>query len=86
MKLKGLVWFFTIALILISLWELSYTWVVRNFESDVIAQATKLVKKSGIDAKDTDVFNAALKAKKDSILLASKDKAIFPLVPDTLAI
>ncbi|MEI7734682.1 MAG: protein translocase subunit SecDF [Ferruginibacter sp.] len=83
MKLKGLVWFFTIALILISLWELSYTWVVRNFESDVVAQATKLVKKSGIDAKDTDVFNAAMKAKKDSILLASKDKAIFPLVGTT---
>ncbi len=80
MKLKGLVWFFTIALILISLWELSYTWVVRNFESDVTAQATKLVKKSGIDLKDADAMKAAVKVKKDSILLASKDKAIFPLV------
>jgi SecD/SecF fusion protein len=83
MKLKGLVWFFTIALILISLWELSYTWVVRNFESDVTAQATKLVKKSGIDLKDTDGLKAAIKFKKDSILLASKDKAIFPLVGTT---
>ena len=46
MKLKGLVWFFTIALILISLWELSYTWVVRSHESKVKAQAERLVKKS----------------------------------------
>jgi SecD/SecF fusion protein len=83
MKLKGLVWFFTIALILISLWELSYTWVVRNFESDVTAQATKLVKKSGIDIKDADALKAAVKIKKDSILLASKDKEIFPLVGTT---
>lgn len=80
MKLKGLIWFFTIALIIISLWELSYTWVVRSFESGVTAQATKLVKKSGIDLKDADALKAAVKIKKDSILLASKDKAIFPLV------
>jgi SecD/SecF fusion protein len=80
MKLKGLIWFFTIALIIISLWELSYTWVVRSFESGVTAQATKLVKKSGIDFKDADALKAAVKIKKDSILLASKDKAIFPLV------
>ena len=56
MKLKGLIWFFTIALIIISLWELSYTWVVRSFESGVTAQATKLVKKSGIDFKDADAL------------------------------
>jgi SecD/SecF fusion protein len=79
MKLKGLVWFFTIALILISLWELSYTWVVRNYESGVKAQATKLVKKASADLKGEDL-DAAIKIKKDSILLASKDKAIFPLV------
>jgi SecD/SecF fusion protein len=79
MKLKGLVWFFTIALILISLWELSYTWVVRDYESGVKAQATKLVKKASADLKGEDL-DAAIKIKKDSILLASKDKAIFPLV------
>ena len=79
MKLKGLVWFFTIALIIISLWELSYTWVVRNYETGVKAQAVKLVKKSGTDLKG-EAFDAAVKIKKDSILLASKDKAIFPLV------
>ncbi len=84
MKLKGLVWFFTIALILISLWELSYTWVVRNYESSVKAQATKLVKKAApsLDAKSDD-FNAEVKVKYDSILLATRDKSIFPVVGTT---
>ncbi len=45
MKLKGLVWFFTIALILISLWELSYMGV-RNYESSVKVTAERQVKKS----------------------------------------
>jgi SecD/SecF fusion protein len=44
MKLKGLVWFFTIALTVISLWELSYTWVVRNYENSVTTKATKILK------------------------------------------
>ncbi|MFN8251294.1 MAG: protein translocase subunit SecDF [Ferruginibacter sp.] len=84
MKLKGLVWFFTIALILISLWELSYTWVIHNYESDVKAQATKLVKKAApsLDAKSDD-FKAEEKVKYDSILLATRDKAIFPVVGTT---
>jgi SecD/SecF fusion protein len=84
MKLKGLVWFFTIALILISLWELSYTWVVRNYESGVEAQAKKIVKKSFPQLKDgEDNFKAAVKHAKDSILVISKDKEIFPLVGTT---
>jgi SecD/SecF fusion protein len=83
MKLKGLVWFFTIALILISLWELSYTWVVRNFESGVTAQATKIVKKSSPNLKGAEELKAAIKHVKDSILIVSKDKEIFPLVGTT---
>jgi len=84
MKLKGLVWFFTIALILISLWELSYTWVVRNYESGVEAQATKIVKKSYPELKSgSDEYKAAVKHGKDSILAVTKDKAIFPLVGTT---
>jgi SecD/SecF fusion protein len=79
MKLKGLVWFFTIALILISLWELSYTWVVRNYESSVKAQANKLVKRDEPNLKGDD-FTASVKMKYDSILLSTKDKAIFPVV------
>ena len=42
MKLKGLVWFFAIALILISIWELSYTFVVRSYEAEVKAKAEKI--------------------------------------------
>ena len=80
MKLKGLVWFFTIALIVISIWELSYTWVVRSYESSVKAQAERLVKKSFPDLKKGEDFDAAVKLKKDSILLATKDKAIYPVV------
>ena len=82
MKLKGLVWFFTIALILISLWELSYTLVVRNYESGVKAQATKIAKKTAGTLKG-EAFDAVVKEKKDSILLATKDKAIFPVVGTT---
>jgi SecD/SecF fusion protein len=84
MKLKGLIWFFTIVLIIISLWLLSYTWVVRNFESDVKAQAAKIVKKGNpkLDAKSDD-FKALAKQASDSILVASKDKEIFPIVGTT---
>jgi SecD/SecF fusion protein len=82
MKLKGLVWFFTIALIVISLWELSYTWVVRNYESGVKAQAVKLAKRTA-GTLTGDAFDAVVKEKKDSILIATKDKAIFPLVGTT---
>ncbi len=82
MKLKGLVWFFTIALILISLWELSYTLVVRNYESGVKAQAAKIAKRTASTLKG-EAFDAVIKEKKDSILLATKDKAIFPLVGTT---
>ncbi len=83
MKLKGLVWFFTIALILISLWELSYTLVVRNYESGVRAQATKIVKRISPQLKGEEELKVAIKPKVDSILLATKDKAIFPLVGNT---
>jgi SecD/SecF fusion protein len=78
MKFKGLVWFFTIALVLISLWELSYTWVVRSHEAKVKAQATKLVKNevANLSAEDKE---AVIKAKTLRILDSTKDKAIFPI-------
>ena len=82
MKLKGLIWFFTIALILISLWELSYTWVVRGYESDVRAQAEKLVKKQS-PSLSPDEKEALVKIKTQKILDSTKDKSIFPLVGTT---
>jgi len=79
MKLKGLVWFFTIALILISLWELSYTWVVRSYESKVKAQAEKLVKRESANLS-VDDRNALVKVKMQHILDSTRDKSIYPLV------
>ncbi|MEP7164143.1 MAG: protein translocase subunit SecDF [Ferruginibacter sp.] len=79
MKLKGLVWFFTIALILISVWELSYTWVVRSYESKVKSQAERLVKKEAPNASADD-RNALVKLKVQHILDSTRDKSIYPIV------
>ncbi|MBS1513170.1 MAG: protein translocase subunit SecDF [Bacteroidetes bacterium] len=84
MKLKGLVWFFTISLILISLWELSYTWVVRSYENGVKSQAERIVKRDAPNlAAISDAYKAAVKNVKDSILNATRDKSIFPVVGTT---
>ena len=84
MKLKGLVWFLTIALIIISLWELSYTWVVRSYESDVKEQATRLVNKdSALRSLSPDLKKAAIEAKTQRILDSTKDKEIYPVFGTT---
>ncbi len=82
MKLKGLVWFFTIALVLISIWELSYTFVVRNYESSVKAQATRLVKNQTANM-NADEREETIKAKTQHILDSTKEKEIYPLVGTT---
>ena len=82
MKLKGLVWFFTIALILISLWELSYTWVVRSYEGKVKETATRLVKSQTNGMNDDDKANV-IRAKMQHILDSTKEKEIYPLVGTT---
>jgi SecD/SecF fusion protein len=79
MKFKGLVWFFTIALVLISLWELSYTWVVRSYEGKVRAQATKLVKSQTTGMNEDDKL-AVIEKKTLQILDSTKEKSIYPLV------
>lgn len=82
MRLKGLVWFFTIALILISIWELSYTWVVRSYEGKVRAQATRLVSKQsqGLSPEDRD---ALIDQKTQRILDSTKEKEIYPVLGTT---
>lgn len=50
MQLKGLVKFFTVALILISLYQLSFTFVARNVEKKARAKAEKLAKYENPDA------------------------------------
>ncbi|MBU9935053.1 MAG: protein translocase subunit SecD [Ferruginibacter sp.] len=82
MKLKGLVWFFTIALIIISLWELSYTWVVRNYESSVKAKAEKIVRTAFPDLKG-DERTAAVEFRKKRILDSTSDKSIYPIFGTT---
>jgi SecD/SecF fusion protein len=82
MKLKGLVWIFTILLILISLWELSYTWVVRSYESKVKAQATRLMKSQTVGKNEYDA-EAIIKEKTLRILDSTKEKEIYPLVGTT---
>ncbi|MEI8054204.1 MAG: protein translocase subunit SecDF [Bacteroidota bacterium] len=76
MKLKGLVWFFTIALIIISLWELSYTWAVRNYESTVKAQAEKIVKKQSANLSPEE-RESLVKSKTQRILDSTRDKDIY---------
>lgn len=44
MQLKGLVRFFAIALILICLYQLSFTWIVRSYETGVAEKASLWVK------------------------------------------
>ena len=76
MKLKGLVWFFTIALIMISLWELSYTWAVRSYEKDVKAQAERIVKKKSANLSP-DEKDALVKVTVQKILDSTRDKEIY---------
>ncbi len=80
MKLKGLVWFFAIALILISIWELSYTWVVRSYENKVKAQAETLVKKQPGAPTKGDDYDLLVKNKMQHILDSTRDKSIYPVV------
>ena len=79
MKLKGLVWFFAIALILISLWELSYTWVVRGYESTVKTQAERIVKSQYPAAKGEDRV-LLVKSNMQRILDSTRDKSIYPVI------
>ncbi len=81
MKLKGLIWFFAIALIFISLWELSYTFVVRSYEGKVKTQAERIVKSQNPNApaKGED-FDLLVKGRMQHILDSTRDKSIYPIV------
>lgn len=80
MKLKGLVWFFAIALIVISLWELSYTWAVRSFEGKQEAAAQKYVKVTApqLAAKSAE-WEAAVEKRKLQLLDSLRDKPAYPV-------
>lgn len=55
MQLKGLVKFFTAALILFSLWRLSFTFVAHNVDKKINAMAEQSVTKAHPDAKGTEL-------------------------------
>lgn len=84
MKLKGLVWFFAIALTVISLWELSYTWVVRNFEGSVKAKAERIVRANSPNLNGYEK-DSAVKLKTTQILEmdSTKELSIYPIIGTT---
>ena len=69
MQLKGLVRFFTILLILYSIYELSFTWVVRSHEKKMEAKAQQFVSQNyasaGQDVKD-QIYKERLRRLLDS--------------------
>jgi SecD/SecF fusion protein len=82
MKLKGLVWFFAITLILISVYQLSFTWVVNSYESKMKAKAEKSVKMThpGVSADEKDVL---VRTQFQHLLDSSRDVKIYPLIGTT---
>jgi SecD/SecF fusion protein len=79
MKLKGLVWIFTILLTLLSLWELSYTWVVRSHENKIKDKVTSQLKSLTANMQKDDK-EALIKEKTLRYLDSTKEKEIYPLV------
>lgn len=75
MALKGLVRFFTIALILISLYQLSFTFIVNNFESEQKARAERFVKTNYANASP-EVKDSVFKATYRRYLDSLKEKPI----------
>jgi SecD/SecF fusion protein len=79
MKLKGLVWFFAIALIIVSLWELSYTWAVHSFENKQQAAAERYIKTAAPGLKG-DEKRVAVEKRKLQLLDSLRDKQAYPIV------
>ena len=82
MKLKGLVWFFAITLILISLYQLSFTWVVNSYEKTMKQKAEKMVRIAhpGISADEKDNL---VKIQLARLLDSTRDTKIYPLLGTT---
>jgi SecD/SecF fusion protein len=75
MQLKGLIRFFTILLIIYSIYELSFTWVVRSHENKMAAKAKQWVRinyPNADSATKADAYNARYKRLLDS----TKDETV----------
>ncbi len=83
MQLKGLVRFFAIALILICLYQLSFTWIVHNHEKAMNAKADKWVKENYVSAKDKYAGNLELQAMYNDTLEAIKKVRLQRLLDST---
>src|SRR6266699_119617 len=90
MQLKGLVRFFALALILICLYQLSFTWIVRSYESSMSEKA-ELWTKANFPTAQTkypgnkelqDAYNDSLdnvkKQRLQRLLDSTKDSKIGP--------
>jgi len=78
MALKGLVRFFAIALILISLYQLSFTFIVNNFEKKQKARAERFVK-SNYASASAEVKDSAYKATYRRYVDSLKDKPLLDI-------
>lgn len=82
MKLKGLVWFFAIMLILISVYQLSFTWVVNSHENKMKAKAIQFVNRAhpGITGDEKDQL---VQATFHHYLDSTRDEKIYPVLGTT---
>ncbi|WP_447640233.1 MULTISPECIES: protein translocase subunit SecDF [Chitinophagaceae] len=90
MQLKGLVRFFTVALILICVYQLSFTWMVHNHENSMQDKAASWLKKayptpeqkyggnSSLAAAYSDSLKEFQKVEYDRLLDSTRDKKIGP--------
>ena len=72
MQLKGLVRFFTILLILYSIYELSFTWVVRSHEKKMESKAQQFVA-TNYGAADPAIKDSVYKNRLRRLLDSTKD-------------
>jgi SecD/SecF fusion protein len=75
MQFKGLVRFFAIALILISIFQLHFTWVVKNHEKKMEDKANAYVK-AGFPNAGVEVKEAEYKKKLRRLLDSTREKTI----------
>ena len=82
MKLKGLVWFFTIVLILISVYQLSFTLVVNSHEKKLKQKAEKVITMThpGVTGEAKDEL---VNEKYNHYLDSTRDEKIYPILGTT---
>ena len=75
MQLKGLVRFFAIALIIVSLYQLHFTWVVNNHENKMKAKAERNVKAAYANAS-AEAKDSVLKLRTRQLLDSTRDETV----------